>query len=131
MLLLIKIIIIGMISGFASGALGLTAAPSLVPMLVLFSVVNSYKTAIGTTLFAVLPPLSIGAAITYYKHKNIDVKTGLILMLIIAIASYFGSLFTVDANPQTIALITSGILFLLSGFWFYCGLTGKYISKSK
>ena len=60
MLMLLKILIIGLISGVASGALGLTAAPSLVPLLVLFSVVNSYKTAIGTTLFAVLPPLSIG-----------------------------------------------------------------------
>ncbi len=54
---ILQVLFVGIISGFASGALGLTAAPVIVPLLTLLKMVESYKVAIGTTLFAVLPPL--------------------------------------------------------------------------
>jgi uncharacterized membrane protein YfcA len=125
----LQVLFVGIISGFASGALGLTAAPLLVPLITLLNMVNTYKIAIGTTLFAVLPPLSIGAVYTYYKNKQVNIRLGLLLMVIVTLASYGGSKFTEVAHPKIIALITSAILLFLSIFWFYCGFTGKYIMK--
>ena len=55
---ILQVLFVGVIAGFASGALGLTSAPILVPLLTILKMVDSYKKAIGTTLFAVLPPLS-------------------------------------------------------------------------
>ncbi|MDA9299137.1 TSUP family transporter [Crocinitomicaceae bacterium] len=126
---ILQVLFVGIISGFASGALGLTSAPIIVPLLTLLKMVESYKVAIGTTLFAVLPPLSIGAVYTYYKHKQVNVRLGLILMVIVALASYGGGKFTETAHPRTIAYITSALLLFLSSFWFYCAHTGKYIGK--
>jgi len=125
----LQVLFVGIISGFASGALGLSSAPIIVPLLILLEMVKSYKVAIGTTLFTVLPPLSIGAVYTYYKNKEVDVKLGLILMVIVTLAAYGGGKFTESAHPRTIAYITSVLLLFLSSFWFYCAYTGKYIGK--
>ena len=126
---ILQVLFVGIISGFASGALGLTSAPIIVPLLTLLKMVKSYKVAIGTTLFTVLPPLSIGAVYTYYKNKEVDVKLGLILMVIVTLAAYGGGKFTEAVHPITIAYITSVLLLFLSSFWFYCAYTGKYIGK--
>jgi len=126
---ILQVLLVGIISGFASGALGLTSAPVIVPLLTLLKMVEDYKIAIGTTLFIVLPPLSIGAVYTYYKNKQVDVKLGLILMVVVALASYGGGKFTEAVHPRTIAYITSALLLFLSSFWFYCAHTGKYIEK--
>ena len=126
---ILQVLFVGIISGFASGALGLTSAPLLVPLITLLNMVNTYKIAIGTTLFAVLPPLSIGAVYTYYKNKQVNLRLGLLLMVIVTLSSYGGSKFTEVAHPKTVALITGGVLLFLSIFWFYCGFTGKYIMK--
>lgn len=126
---ILQVLLVGVISGFASGALGLTSAPIIVPLLTLLKMVEDYKIAIGTALFIVLPPLSIGAVYTYYKNKQVDVKLGLILMVVVTLASYGGGKFTETAHPRTIAYITSALLLFLSSFWFYCAHTGKYIGK--
>ena len=126
---ILQVLFVGIIAGFASGALGLTSAPILVPLLTILKMVANYKTAIGTTLFAVLPPLSIGAVYTYYRNKEVNIKLGLILMVIVAFAAYGGGKFTEFAQPKTVAYITSGLLLFLSVFWFYAGYTGKFISN--
>jgi len=124
---ILQVLFVGVIAGFASGALGLTSAPILVPLLTILKMVDSYKKAIGTTLFAVLPPLSIGAVYTYYNDKQVDVRLGLILMAVVAVAAYGGGKFTEFADSKTVAYITSALLLFLSMFWFYCGYTGKFI----
>ena len=58
---LTTIISIGVIAGFFSAALGLSAGPILVPGLLLMSIVKGYKLAIGTTILTIVPPLSMPA----------------------------------------------------------------------
>ncbi len=125
----ILIILTGLIGGFLGGALGVSSAPFLLPALLIFSLVKSYKVAIGTVIFTIVPPLSILALYNYYNSGFINIKLALILMVCVIIGSYFGSNFTIKANPITLAYITSGALFGLSIFWFYLATTGKYITK--
>ena len=61
--------IISVIAGFMNGALGLGAGIALSALLVPFGLVKDYKTAIGTTILAILPPLAL-PALHFYWEKN-------------------------------------------------------------
>jgi len=123
------IIFIGIISGFFSGALGFSAGPLLVPLLLIFSLCLSYKTAVGTTILTIIPPLSIFAVMNYYRHGNVNIKLAITLMICVTFGAYIGSLFTLKINSNVLAYLTSAVLAILSVFWFYVGKTGKYIDS--
>jgi uncharacterized membrane protein YfcA len=119
--------IISVIAGFMNGALGLGAGIALSALLVPFGLVKDYKTAIGTTILAILPPLALPALHFYWEKKQVNVRAAIILMVLITISSYFGGLFTSMAKPQVIAGISSTIFAGFSIFWAYCAYTGKYL----
>jgi uncharacterized protein len=118
---------IGSIAGFLGGALGVSSAPFLLPPLLIFSLVDSYKSAIGTVILTIIPPLSIMALYNYYHAGYVKVSLALLLMVAVLIGAYFGSKFTIKVSPVTLAYMTSCVLFLVSMFWLYLAWTGKYI----
>lgn len=122
-------VIVGLISGFIGASLGISSAPFLLPALLIFSLVNSYKLAIGTVILTIVPPLSILALYNYYNAGFINIPLALLLMVCVTLGAYFGSKFTVKASPITLAYMTSVTLFGLALFWFYLATTGKYITK--
>ena len=71
---MILIIIIGLIAGFFAGSLGFSAGPILVPLLLLSALSGSYKSAVGTTILTIIPPLSIFAALNYYRHGLVAIR---------------------------------------------------------
>lgn len=121
--------IIGLVAGFISGAMGLSAGPILVPALLLFSLATTYKNAIGTTILTIIPPLSIFAVMNYYRHNYVNVRLALILMIFVIVGAFFGSQFTVFIKPRILSYMTGIILAGLSIFWFYCGYTGLFIDS--
>ena len=112
-----------------NGALGLGAGVGISSLLVPFGLVKDYKTAIGTTIFAILPPLALPALGTYWKNKQVNLRVALILMVLVSIFSYFGGLFTNRENPRLIAGISSIIFAGFSIFWAYCTYTGKFLKR--
>jgi hypothetical protein len=123
------IIILGIIAGFIAGAFGISAGPILVPGLLLFSLTSGLKSAIGTTILTIIPPLSIFAGINYYRQGYVDIKLALLLMVSVVFGTLFGSNFTILVKPRFIAYATSAILAVLSVFWFYCARTGMFIDS--
>jgi uncharacterized membrane protein YfcA len=123
------VIIIGIVSGFFSSALGFGAGPIIVPGLLLFSIVKGYKLAIGTTILTIIPPLSVFACFNYYKNGFVNVKLAIVLMFSVIFGTIFGSQFTIIYSPKTIAYMSSFVMATLSIFWFYCARTGFYIEK--
>ena len=123
------VIIIGIVSGFFSSALGFGAGPIIVPCLLLFSIVKGYKLAIGTTILTIIPPLSVFACFNYYKNGFVNVKLAIVLMFSVIFGTIFGSQFTIIYSPKTIAYMSSFVMATLSIFWFYCARTGFYIEK--
>ena len=121
------VIIIGIVGGFFSAALGLGAGPILVPGLLIMSVVQGYKLAIGTTILTIIPPLSVFACFNYYRMGYVNVKLAIVLMFSVIFGTVFGSQFTVIYPPKTIAYMSSFVMATLSIFWFYCARTGFYI----
>jgi uncharacterized protein len=123
------VIIIGIVSGFFSSALGFGAGPIIVPGLLLFSIVKGYKLAIGTTILTIIPPLSVFACFNYYKNGFVNVKLAIVLMFSVIFGTIFGSQFTIIYSPKTVAYMSSFVMATLSIFWFYCARTGFYIEK--
>jgi uncharacterized protein len=124
------VIIIGIVAGFFSAALGLGAGPILVPGLLIMSIVQGYKLAIGTTILTIIPPLSVFACLNYYRMGYVNVKLAIVLMFSVIFGTIFGSQFTIIFPPRIIAYMCSGVMAALAVFWFYCARTGFYIETN-
>ena len=57
----------GILSGLLAGLFGGGSEIIIVPLLTFFGLLDSLKHRIGTTLFMLLPPIGLFAAIKYYK----------------------------------------------------------------
>ena len=66
----VKLTIIGLVSGLLAGVVGGGSDAIIVPALVGMGVLGSYKTAVGTSLATLLPPVGIFAVWNYYKKGD-------------------------------------------------------------
>ena len=89
--------VIGIISGLSAGVIGGGAEILIVPLLTLFGLLGSLKTRIGTSLFMLLPPIGLFAAMNFYKTNQVDVFAAL----------YMGLMFTIFASFSSCLLYTS------------------------
>jgi len=109
--MLLILIVIGIITGFLAGMLGIGGAIIMIPALV-YLLGISQQTAQGTSLAVMLPPIGILAAYNYYKAGNVNIRFAIILALFFLIGSYFGSRFALKM-PQEVLKKIFGILLLL------------------
>ena len=71
----------GMSSGILAGLVGGGAEIIIIPLLTVFGLLGSLKHRIGTTLFMLLPPVGLFAALRYYKKGFVDLKASSSLRL--------------------------------------------------
>ena len=112
------ITVAGISSGLLAGLVGGGAEIIIVPLLTIFGLLGSLKHRIGTTLFMLLPPIGLFAALRYYKKGYVDIKAGLYMASLLAVFSYLSSKYSSEMNPQTLKKIF-GIFTILSGFYIY------------
>ena len=121
----IYICFIGIILGIISGITGILFTGF--PILALkYLDVGDYKTIIGTTLYILLFPLSIGSVIEFYKAKKINFFVGNLLLITVIIGSYFGSKLLLEERFKftekkikyitAILLFFAGILFFMEAY---------------
>lgn len=113
------VIIIGMIAGLIAGSLGTTTATTIMMGLLLFNLVPNFATAAGTTLFAILPPLSIFAVYEYYKKKHINIQYALILMVVCTIFEWIGAKYNHLLKDSTLKMILSFYLYIVASYMLY------------
>jgi uncharacterized membrane protein YfcA len=119
-------ILLGSVSGFFGGALGQSGAETMLPGLLILGLVPNFKVAAGTVLLAIIPPISILAVLEYYRRKEVQIYTALLLFIAYFIAAYFGAFLTKDITNKTLEII-SGIYFILIGcFFIWNSITGTY-----
>jgi uncharacterized membrane protein YfcA len=127
-------ILLGTIAGILGGALGQSGAEVMVPGLLILGLVPDFKTAAGTTLLAILAPLSILAIYVYWERNQVQVWTALILVVVYFFAAYFGAYMT-EKFTNTLLEYVSGIYFIIIGIFFlwnaYTGTFGKGTEKTK
>ena len=103
--------VVGLIAGILGGALGMSAATVIVPCILILGLVQSYKTAIGTAILTILPPLSILALVKYYKEGLVDVQAALILMLSVALGTGVGAHITIHHASESALAYTSASIY--------------------
>lgn len=109
--MLLILIVIGIITGFMAGMLGIGGAIIMIPALVFFMGI-SQQNAQGTSLAVMLPPVGIIAAYNYYKAGEVNIKFAIVLAIFFLVGSYFGSRLALNL-PQAVLKKIFGILLLL------------------
>ena len=117
----IFVALIGLISGLLLGLTGILPLGFFIILLKYLNV-GDYKTILGTVLYVILFTLSIGSVFEFYKAKKINFFVGNILLITMAIGSYFGSKLVLDEHFQltekTIKYITAFMTFSASILFF-------------
>ena len=115
---LIFTILIGAGSGVLGGALGVNGSFTMLPGLMMLNIVADYKTAVGTTLLSVLPPLSLWAVVDYYKRGKVDISVGIILALSYFLAAKYGADINKEYSTKTLKYATT-VVFLICALYFF------------
>tara|TARA_B100001094_G_C17427946_1_gene437747 strand:+ start:134 stop:505 length:372 start_codon:yes stop_codon:yes gene_type:complete len=110
--------LIGIISGLAAGFIGAGAEVLIVPLLTVFGLLESLKMRIGTSLFMLLPPIGLFAALKYYKNGFVNVKAALYMALIFTIFASVSSEYSLPMHPDKVRKIF-GIFTILAGLYIF------------
>jgi len=92
---------IGLVAGVLSGMFGVGGGIVIVPALLYFLKMKEFE-AIGTSLAALIPPVGILGAITYYQKGYINPKYAAPVAVGLFIGAYFGSLITTSLSPAVV-----------------------------
>ena len=111
LLTIILLILIGLLTGFLAGMLGIGGGLVVIPALIMVMGMTQ-QDAQGTSLVMMLPPIGAVAAYNYYKAGHMDIKYGLILAAAFIFASYFGSKLAVKIPSEVLKRIF-GIFLLI------------------
>ena len=117
--------LVGLIGGVIGVMFGMSGAFIIIPLLLLFNICSNQLTAQGTVLCMLLPPISIFAAITYYKNKHVDLPIAIIMSLAYIIGTFFGSHIAVNFSERKARMNFSVLLLLLALYIFYSALKSK------
>jgi uncharacterized membrane protein YfcA len=121
-----KTILLGLGAGVLGGALGQSGAETMLPGLLILGIVSDFKTAAGTVLLTILPPLSLLAIIEYYKRGQVKVVTSMTLMISYFFAAYFGAYFTKNISNSNLELISAVYFYIIGTFFLWNSMTGAY-----
>ena len=108
----------GVISGIFAGFIGGGAEILIVPLLTFFGILSSLKSRIATSLFMLLPPIGLFAAISLYKQGFGDIKAAMYMALIFTIASFFSIQYTININTSLLRQIF-GIFTIIAGLYIF------------
>lgn len=108
----------GIVSGLAAGFIGAGAEVLIVPLLTMFGILGSLKMRIGTSLFMLLPPIGLFAALKFYKKGFVDVKAALYMAVIFTIFASVSSEYSLPMDPDTLRKIF-GVFTVGAGIYIY------------
>ena len=117
MIKMLGVALVGIFAGLIAGLLGTTTATTILPGLLMIGV--SYDMAAGTTLLAILPPLSIGAVYEYYKRGKVNVKYAILLMVICFLFEWVSGKYSILLTDKTRKRLLSGYLVTVAVYLFY------------
>ena len=119
-------IFLGSIAGIMGGSLGQSGAETMLPGLLILGIVPNFKTAAGTVLLAIVPPISLLAALQYYRRGQIQIKTSIILFISYFIMAFVGAYLTKNISNRTLEYMTAIYFMIISLFFFWNSYTGTY-----
>ncbi len=115
---LIILILIGLLSGFSSGLLGIGGAVILIPGMI-FLLGMSQHSAQGTSLAVLLLPVGIFATMNYYKAGYVNFKFAAVIIVTFIIGSYLGSTVAVHIQEKMLNKIFALLLLFIGVKMFF------------
>jgi uncharacterized protein len=112
------ITVAGISSGLLAGLVGGGAEIIIVPLLTMFGLLGSLKHRIGTTLFMLLPPVGLFAALKFYKQGYVDIKASLYMAILFTIFASVSSSYSSQMDPNYLKKIF-GVFTIGSGIYIY------------
>lgn len=109
----IALLLIGLGAGILSGMFGIGGGIVMVPALLFFLNLKELE-AIGTSLAAIIPPVGLLGAATYYRAGHINLKYALLLAAGLFVGAYFGAQITTSLNPATVRRLYGSFLLVIS-----------------
>jgi uncharacterized membrane protein YfcA len=108
---------IGLVAGILSGLIGIGGGIIMVPLLIMLGF--SQHQAQGTSLAALLPPVTFLAVLNYHKAGDINWKYAIIISLFFVIGGYFGSKIAININEKLLRKIFALVLLVVAGKMFF------------
>jgi uncharacterized membrane protein YfcA len=112
-----KMLVLGVSAGILSGMFGIGGGLVIVPVLILLFAFDP-KTAVGTSLFALLLPTGLLGALEYWRRGEMKPLDGLLIAVGLFSGAYFGARLTASMSASTmkrayaVFLIVVAIYFL-------------------
>ena len=111
--MIVLAIAIGLISGVIGGFFGLSGSFLIISALSYFKMVPDQHTAAGTTLFIILPPVTIISVLYFWKNKQIDFNIAWWIMGFYVIGSGIGTFGVGKFSDKQIKLYIAILFFIL------------------
>jgi len=111
--IIVFLIIIGLLSGFLSGMMGIGGGVIMVPLLVFLLGFTQHE-AQGTSLAVLAVPVTFLAAYNYHIQEGLNWKFAIIIAVSFVVGGYLGSKLAVDINDLLLKRIFGVIMFIAS-----------------
>jgi uncharacterized protein len=108
----ILFVVLGVIAGLLAGIVGVGGGIIIVPALVyLFQF--SQKSAQGTTLALLIPPIGFFAAWAYYKAGQVNIKAAAFIIVGFIVGSYLGAKFATQLPDKQLTKAFGAFLIIV------------------
>jgi len=105
--------VLGLLAGVVSGLFGVGGAVVIIPGLVLLAKLPQH-TAHGTSLAALLLPVSILGALEYYKRGQVNIPYAAVVAVGLLIGAYFGARYAGSISDAMLRKAFGVFLLLIS-----------------
>jgi uncharacterized membrane protein YfcA len=112
------LIIIGLTAGFLGGMIGLGGGIILIPAMIMFLAMDQ-RTAQGTSIAIMLPPIGLFAVFNYYKAGYVNVKYAVVIALLFMIGGYMGSKLALHLPVNILRKVFAMLLILVAAKMFF------------
>src|SRR5437660_9482136 len=85
------LVLIGILSGIASGVFGIGGGVLVVPGLIYLAGFTQHR-ATGTSLAVLFPPIGLAATLEYYRHGNVDLRAAFIVAAMMFAGAWLGAI---------------------------------------
>ncbi len=110
---ILTLICIGLVAGVLSGLIGVGGGIVIVPMLLLVGF--SQQQAQGTSLAALLPPVTLLAVINYHKEGYVDWRYATAIAVFFILGGFLGSKIAISLDQKVLKKVFGVILLFIAG----------------
>ena len=117
--------LIGSVVGLLSGWEGISGSTFIQAGLLFSGVASTQSKAAGTTLLAMVFPISAFAVWEYYKRGDVDVWLAVVITLFYMVLAWFGAKLNM-VIPESVKYFATGVtLMLATAIFFYKAYSSK------